>query len=288
MKVEELVAAHIQQMTADGRAVNTIQQARRHGLLIARYFGERDVVTITHVDVARFLTSAMALRTFDGRVRRPTSANALRSSVRTLFGYANAAGFAPTNAAGLVRRARCGSPLPKALNDGDREKLLGALAEAETPAEVRDRVLVTVLLTAGPRIGSTLAADVRDFDASAGTIHLRGTKNGDDATVFLPRETARMLADHVGARTDGPLFVGANGARLGTRQAHRRLARWTKRAGIDRTVGPHSLRHSFAVALLRKTGNVVLVGKALAHRSLASTMVYARCSDAEVRSAVGA
>jgi len=255
-------------------------------MLVATYLGNRDVATITTQDVARFLTSAMAMRTADGRAKRASTANALRSSVRCLFAFAHAAGYTPTNTGRLVRRARCSPPPPRALSDLDRARLVAELDKAETVAERRDRVLFRVLLDAGLRIGSALALDVEDVDLDAGEVRLRVMKNSDQDVAFLTPGLIEILGEHLQGRVDGPVFAGADGRRLGARQAHRRLAEVAERAGIARAVSPHCLRHSFAVRLLAATSNVALVSKALAHRSLSSTMVYARVADADVRSAV--
>jgi site-specific recombinase XerC len=72
------------------------------------------------------------------------------------------------------------------------------------------------------------------------------------------------------------------------RHVQRRLAIWCKRAGIERHVKPHDLRHSFAIRLYRQTRDLLLVQAALRHRSIVSTTVYARTDDRAVRAAVEA
>lgn len=289
MLISEALASYTTQLQADGRSRCTIAQVERHVRMFVRWTGETTrIEDVQHETVARFLASEVVTRRADGGVRKPTSSNALRSSLRTFLAYCHGAGYTQSNAGRLVRRARCGPPVPRAITDEDRTKLLAALAGARTPAEHRDRVLFTVLLSAGLRVGSALAADAEDFDAAAGAIRLRTMKNADQDVAHLPRETAAIVREHLAGRTCGPLFPGVEGARLGARQVHRRLGIWAKRAGLSRSYGAHSLRHGFAVALLRKTGNLVVVSRALSHRSLASTMAYARVGSAEVRAAIGA
>jgi integrase len=163
--------------------------------------------------------------------------------------------------------------------------LLAALAEAKTDAERRDRALFTTMLRSGIRVGSAVALDVDDLDLDAGTLRLRTMKNGDTDVVFLAPDVVTLLRDHVGTR--GPLFPGVNGARLGTRQVARRFSEWAARAGI-RHLNPHALRHAFGQRLYDQTGDLLVVARAMTHRSLSSTSVYARPSEARVREAVGA
>ena len=96
MRVEEALAKYVVQLRADGRSGHTVRQYERHVLLLARWMGEAgmadDVCALTHEEVARFLTSAAATTRPDGRPKRATAMNALRSSVRTFFGYLAATG----------------------------------------------------------------------------------------------------------------------------------------------------------------------------------------------------
>jgi hypothetical protein len=66
----------------------------------------------------------------------------------------------------------------------------------------------------------------------------------------------------------------------------RRLGIWCRKAGVDRRISPHDLRHSFAIRLYRKTRDLLLVQAALRHRSIASTCVYAHTDDRAVRVAL--
>jgi integrase len=189
------------------------------------------------------------------------------------------------NAARLVRRARCAPPRPRGPSVADADRLLAALAEAKTNAERRDRALFVTMLRSGIRVGSAVALEVDDLDLDAGTLRLRTMKNGDTDVVFLPPDVVVLLREYVA--TDGPLFPGMNGERLGTRQVARRLSEWATRAGL-RHLNPHGLRHAFGQRLYDQTGDLLVVARAMTHRSLSSTSVYARPSEQRVRAAVGA
>ena len=288
MQIKDALDAYLVQLEADGRSAHTIGQARRHVGLLARFVGERCIEDLGHEDMARFLASAMAMRTSDGRAKRATSQNALRSSVRCFCAFACAAGYTRVDPARLVRRARCPPPEPQGLRDGEVERLVAALATASTPAERRDRALFTTMLRTGIRLGTAVGLDAGDLDLDAGVLQLRVLKNGGRDLVFVPKDILELLREHLGERTEGPLFQAAGGGRLGARQVHRRLAEWAACAGIGGPVHPHTLRHAFAQRLFQSTSNVLLVARALCHRSVASTQVYVRVSEEMVRRAVGA
>jgi site-specific recombinase XerD len=287
MRIEQALAKYVLQLRGNGRSDHTIAQVRRHVRLFEAWLeGDDDLGDIDHETVALFLASEMVTKRADGRPRKPTSANALRSSLRCFFAFVHAAGYAATNPARLVQRARCDHREPRALPDADCDRLLAALNAARSPSELRDRALFVTLLSAGLRIGSALHLDVSDADLDAGELHLRKMKNGGTDSCYLPPATVHMLREYVGDRTTGPLFPNASGGRLTARSVHRRLCEWAQRAGITRSFGPHALRHSFAMKVYERTGDLLVTARALNHRSLASTAVYARPSQAAIRAAV--
>ncbi len=106
--------------------------------------------------------------------------------------------------------------------------------------------------------------------------------------MFVPRALAQDLRAFIVGRAQGALFTTKAGARLQHRQAHRRLAYWLLKAGLGGKASPHSLRHTFATGLYARTGDLLLVQRALCHRNIASTIVYAHCDDRRVREALEA
>lgn len=143
------------------------------------------------------------------------------------------------------------------------------------------------MLATGVRLGSALALDVGDVDLDHGELRIRTAKRGREHRTFLPAGIRELLRDHVGDRTGGALFLAQGDQRIGRRQAQRRLAMWAELPGLRGSVSPHRLRHTFATDLYGRTGDVLLVKEALGHRSIASTIVYARCDERRVRAAMG-
>src|SRR5262245_48990614 len=130
MDIEQALERYSFQLHADGRSLHTVAQARRHVRLFARWIGKRAIADVSHEDVAAFLASDLVTRRADGNARRPSSANALRSSLRCFFTYAHSAGLAPVNAGRLVRRAMCGKSQPRAIGEEECARLLAALEKA--------------------------------------------------------------------------------------------------------------------------------------------------------------
>lgn len=112
-------------------------------------------------------------------------------------------------------------------------------------------------------------------------------KGGRRDTVFLNSAICAHLRRYIGDRTAGPLFAGRGSQRVCTRHVQRRLAGWLRRAKIATPASPHWFRHAAAMRIYRTTKDLAVVQAALCHRSITSTLVYARVDAGRVRAAMG-
>ena len=114
MKIHDALDGFILQMKANGRCVHTLGQYRRHVSLLASWLTPQDDLRqIDHQVIARFLASPAAiLCAANGKPRKTTSGNALRGSIKGFFAYLAGAGILDRDPSRLVRRARCGQPMP--------------------------------------------------------------------------------------------------------------------------------------------------------------------------------
>jgi site-specific recombinase XerD len=280
--IEDALEQFITQLQADGRSPHTIRQYQRHVRALGAWVGPRRAVArVGHEDVATYLAATVARTRPDGGIRKASTMNAIRGSLKGFFGYLHEAGLVRQDPTRLLKRALCGKPPPRVLSEDDQRRLLEAVTHR------RDRMLYRLLLGTGIRIGSALALDLADVDLARAELCLH-CKGNREERVPVPRAVVEDLRAYVAGRPSGPLFTTKAGARLQHRQVHRRLGYWLKTAGIQRQASPHSLRHAFATGLYARTGDLLLVQRALRHRSIASTMVYAHLDDRRVREALEA
>ena len=145
MHLDRALEKFTTQLAGDGRAEATIAQYTRHVRTLSRWLQAEnrscEIQTLDHEVLAKFLASPLARERYDGRAKRPRSGNALRSSLRCLFGYLHAAGYLRETPARLIRQARCTPPPPRALSEPERDRLLDVLASAKGPLAARDRAL---------------------------------------------------------------------------------------------------------------------------------------------------
>ncbi len=114
MLIENALAQFVLQLQADGRSLHTVRQYQRHVRALARWAAVvghgGEIGALGHEDVARFMAAPCARQRPDGRDKRATSVNALRTSVRCFFGYLHDVGLVATNPARRLRRAASDCP----------------------------------------------------------------------------------------------------------------------------------------------------------------------------------
>jgi integrase len=109
-------------------------------------------------------------------------------------------------------------------------------------------------------------------------------KGGKVVTIPLAPRTARAIDLAIGERSQGPIFLSADGRRLDRHSAGRIVRRVARRAGITKPVGPHTLRHAFITAALDAGVPLRDVQEAASHAISPPMAIANRRSDAESRS----
>lgn len=188
--------------------------------------------------------------------------------------------------------------LPKTLTAEEAAALM-AMPNLDCPTGLRDRCVLELLHRCGLRVTETCELHVRDVDWAAGEIRLRPeiTKGRREAVAYLDERTLSMLKrwktvrrEHGAGRPH--LFVCVRGAQHGDpltrRGVYKMVRRRAAKAGIDRPVWPHMLRHSYATALLGEGFNIAEVQKLMRHSDIRTTAVYLEVRDQQLREKIRA
>jgi site-specific recombinase XerC len=194
--------------------------------------------------------------------------------------------------------ADSGRRAPRTLTEREQEALLAATRE-----HPRDHVLYAVALGTGLRAHELVALDVGDVFDSAGEPKRRvllrvfkGDGRGEDdlqevvLSEALRAKLAGLRAWKAGSgeslSSDAPLFVSQRGLRLSTRQLRHAFGMWQERAGFERHVSAHSLRHSACTNIYASSKDLRLTQRFARHRSVVTTMLYTHPSDEDLVRAV--
>jgi integrase/recombinase XerD len=268
-----------------GLSPNTLSSYRRDlrrytGYLAAN--GVLEIADVTEADVSGFVASLRSGAEGHPALRASSAARAVVAA-RGLHRFALREGLTTADPAAAVRPPTPPRRLPRALPLDDVLALVEAAGFDGTPKAVRDQALLEFLYGTGARIGEAVALDVDDLDLERGSVLLHG-KGGKDRIVpvggfaraaveaYLVRGRPTFAA--AGRGGSPALFVNSRGGRLSRQSAWTILRTSAERAGLRVTVGPHTLRHSFATHLLDGGADVRVVQELLGHASVTTTQVY--------------
>jgi integrase/recombinase XerD len=158
----------------------------------------------------------------------------------------------------------------------DRNEL-GALLVAAGLGRPAEHALISLLALNGLRVSQATGANIEALGVERGHRTLVITrKGGKVVTIPLAPHTARAIDLAVGERSDGPVFLAADGRRLDWHGAARIVRRAACRAGITKPVGRHTLRHAFITAALDAGVPLRDVQEAASHADPRTTMRYDR------------
>jgi site-specific recombinase XerD len=220
-----------------------------------------------------------------------TSARKL-AALRALFKSQREHGQMAHSPAELVSAPRRPRTLPRVLKAADAARLLDAIP-AQGPLELRDRAMFELAYSCGLRAEELVGARAADVDHDGEQVRVEGKGRktrllpvGEVAMKALVEYIERgrgQLADP--AHPAGELFLSKTGRRLSTSDVRRRLRAWARRAGVAPSIGPHTLRHSFATHLLDGGADLRSIQELLGHASVSSTQIYTRVESARLKSA---
>jgi site-specific recombinase XerD len=138
----------------------------------------------------------------------------------------------------------------------------------------REHALVLLLADTAARVGGVAGLTIKDLDLSAGRAFVREKGSKVRPVYFTPR-TAAALADYIGQRQTGPVFLSVKGGhRLEENGIYRALQRLAVLAGVKDHWNPHSFRHGAARAMLRRGANLAQVSQILGHSDVSVTVKF--------------
>ena len=291
MRISNAIEQFTTYLRANRRSPHTISCYRRDLAGLERFAGDVDISALTPDLLHEFVVSDAVQLKPDGAARSEVTINRAKATLRSFGAWLVQTGAADRNPAGGLDVRRTIRQSPSTLSEPERKRMLREVGARKGAAATRDRELLEVLLGTGIRLSEVVGLDIADVDLDSKriTIHAKG---GDTETRFLNADLRRRLRRYVRQRnqagTESPaLFLSNRDTRISTRQVQARFRLWLQWAGIDREgLTVHSTRHTFGTRLYRKTRDLVLVGKALGHRTVEATAIYVHQDDEALEEAL--
>ena len=171
--------------------------------------------------------------------------------------------------------------LPEILTSKEVELLLEQ-PECVDAKGYRDRAMLELLYATGIRVTELIDLDVTDVNLGAGILHC----HSNNKERFIPMYPAAVnaLAEYISLvrpqmialPTEQSLFVNVSGERMSRQGFWKLIKYYQKKAGIEKDITPHTLRHSFAAHLLENGADIHAIQEMLGHADISSTQVYSQ------------
>ena len=183
------------------------------------------------------------------------------------------------NPAKSVRPPKAARKLPHTLDADQMSQMLDNAPDNEL--EQRDKALFELVYSSGLRLSEVIGLDLGELDRNDATVRVTG-KGRKVRIVPVGRQAlaaidAWLPIRSMLARSGNPtsaLFLSRDGNRISARNVQARLQQWGLKAGTNRRVHPHLLRHSFASHLLESSGDLRAVQELLGHADISTTQIY--------------
>lgn len=217
----------------------------------------------------------------------PTVARSI-ASIKNFYKYLVSEGIVEENPAlGLVPE-KAEQKLPQILTSKEVELLLEQ-PECTDLKGYRDRAMLELLYATGFRVSELIALDVSDVNISAGFIRCRS--HDKERIIPLYPAAVRALKEYVefirpqmvAAADEKSLFVNVSGERMSRQGFWKIIKTYQQKAKIEKTITPHTLRHSFAAHLLENGADLRSIQEMLGHADISSTQVYSQLVKKQIK-----
>lgn len=178
----------------------------------------------------------------------------------------------------LIHRPRREKPLPNVLSKEEVKRLL------DTPYNLKHRAMISLIYSCGLRRSELLNMTLRDIDSYRLVVIIRQSKGKKDRIVPLSPKILELLRDYFRAyRPKKYLFEGQTGDQYSAKSLESVLKQSLQRAGIDKPVSLHWLRHSYATHLLEAGTDLRSIQELLGHKSSKTTEIYTHVSTRHIQ-----
>ncbi|MCI6955877.1 MAG: site-specific tyrosine recombinase [Candidatus Faecousia sp.] len=218
-----------------------------------------------------------------------TASRAL-ASLKNFYAYLVSAGFLEHSpVAGDIHVQRGEKKLPQILT-GKEVELLLAQPSCMDAKGYRDKAMLEVMYATGIRVTELIDLNVEDVNLELGVIKCGGTRKSRVIPLYpaalraLGAYIKDVRATMIGDPTDSALFVNVNGVRMSRQGFWKILKYYQGKAGIEKDITPHTLRHSFAVHLLENGADLGSLQELMGHSDISSTQVYTHMVNQKIKS----
>ena len=267
-------------------AQNTVESYMRDLRQFAHFILRRYDVAPAHVEpemIQRYLDWL-----FERGREKSSQARAL-SGVRSFFAYLVLNDKVESSPAEFIQMPKFGRHLPDVLTTEEIDRIIASVDDS-TPKGLRDRAMLEVLYSCGLRVSELISLRMQDLFFGEGYVRVVG--KGDKQRLVPISATARdRIQQYLEVRRSSRageevLFLNNRGKQLTRVMVFTVLKQAVRQAGIEKSISPHTFRHSFATHLLEGGASIRQVQEMLGHESILTTEIDTHLDSSHLRRTV--
>lgn len=283
---ENIVRAYVRYLKLERNYSPNTLEAYRHDLghlLAYCHREEKDVLQMKLEDLQHFAAGIHELGI------GPTSQARILSGVRSFYRWLLLDGRIDADPTELLESPHLGEHLPEVLTTAEVDQLEASI-DVSKPEGQRNRAIIEVLFSCGLRVSELTHLRLSDLFLDEGYIRVMG-KGSKERLVPISNRAVHELQlwfyDRnlmtIKAGEEDYVFLNRRGAHLTRTMILIMVKRQAEAAGIQKTISPHTLRHSFATALLEGGADLRVIQAMLGHEDIGTTEIYTHIDTTTLR-----
>ena len=269
---------------ASGNTVSSYMRDIRQFSQWFRSNGNTDILYATQLNISDYLNSLQQQGKSGATVSRTLA------SLKNFYHYLVSSGFlemSPVTSDIHVDRGE--KRLPQILSGREVELLLSQPGSGD-PKGLRDKAMLEVMYATGIRVTELIDLNLDDVNLELGIIKCNSSKKSRAIPlypaalralrIYIEEVRMSMVADPA----ERALFVNVGGARMSRQGFWKLLKFYQNKAGIEKEITPHTLRHSFAVHLLENGADLGSLQELMGHSDISSTQMYTQMINQKLKS----
>ncbi|MGV8169131.1 MAG: site-specific tyrosine recombinase/integron integrase [Candidatus Nanoarchaeia archaeon] len=249
-----------------GYSQKTLDAYLKHNNDFLKFLDNKEPNSVTIDDIKSFLAHLIA-----DKESAPRTVNQARSALLFYYNEVLQKGFTS------IKVPKIKASLPSVLTKDEMKSLL------ENTNNEKSKLMLMTLYSSGMRVSELVKLKWKDLELEQKIAWVRGGKGNKDRMIILSDAIVRKLT--VLERESEYIFPGKNGP-LTTRNIQEIVHNAAHKAGIDKKVTPHTLRHSFATHLLEAGNDIRLIQELLGHSNLQTTQIYTHVSNEQKKKVI--
>jgi len=288
------IADFLKSLEAKGYSENTLKVYRSDLKRFRKFLEGQDFKGWVDVTRSELVSYAQSLLLPQGKKKIFWSAatrNRHLTTLRSLFRYLVKVGVVLSNPASELEGFRSQMKLPRVPTHQEVLKFLASF-DVSTPLGLRDRCIMEMFYSCGPRLSELLNLDLQDLCFSKKTLHIRQGKYGRDRLLPMLSEVEKLLLEYLERsrpklKGESPaLFLSSLGQRLSPQALSETFQRHNHKAKVPVKVTAHTLRHCCATHLLKEKVSLRHIQVLLGHQNLSTTQVYTKVEISDLQKIV--